>query len=97
MKKSWPNWNEALRSRHPSRSNMSLKSFAKLIRTAHLRGRCDFYGFLLDISSCLAVPAWMLQASYIMSWPVELCGRPFLTSTRIAMTSSPVTRRELHP
>ncbi len=29
-------------------------------------GRCDFYGFLLDISSYLVVPAWMLQASYII-------------------------------
>ena len=61
------------------------------------RGRCDFYGLLLDILSCLVIPAWMLQPSYIMSWPVESCGRPFFAMTRIAMTSSPVTRRELHP
>ncbi len=32
-------------------------------------GRCVFYGLILNSLSCLVPPAWMLQASCIMSWP----------------------------
>ncbi len=61
------------------------------LKANYLRRRCDFYGFLLNILSCLVVPAWKLQASYIMSWPVESRGRPFFAMTRIATTSSPIS------
>ncbi len=54
-----------------SQSWMPTISQMEILNQISLRGRCDFYDLLLNISSYLVVPAWMLQASYIMSWPVE--------------------------
>ena len=36
-------------------------------------GHCVFYGLILNSLLCLVPPAWMLQVSCIMSWPVGSC------------------------
>jgi len=59
------NLEKRIRADHVLRKVAAMVDFDFVYQEVSLRGRCDFCGFMLDILSCLVVPAWMLQ---VIAW-----------------------------